>query len=88
MSGWLKRNPLSVVIGWAASVLAVLIVLQGSGVLHGQVAHYVDVAVGILQIIITAYAKQHVTPVAAPHDNQGRSLVPVSMIENDRGVGR
>jgi len=76
MSGWLKRHPLSSLIAYATTVLAALIVLQGSGLLHGSAAHWVDVVAGILQVILTAYARQHVTPVAAPKDSYGRRLVP------------
>lgn len=79
MKAWLKRHPLSSLIAYATTVLGVLVVLQASGVLTGTVAHYVDVAAGILQVILTAYARQHVTPVAAPKDAAGRKLVPVSM---------
>lgn len=88
MTGWLKRHPLSSLVAYATTVLAVLVVLQGSGALTGTAAHYVDVAAGILQVVLTAYARQHVTPVAAPKDASGRRLVPVGMIENDGGVGQ
>lgn len=84
MSGWLKRHPLSSLIVYATTLLAVLVVLQGSGILTGTAAHYVDVAAGILQVILTAYARQHVTPVAAPKDAAGRKLVPASMTPQSR----
>lgn len=79
MGGWLKRHPLSSLIAYATTVLGVLVVLQASGVLTGTAAHWVDTAAGVLQVILTAYARQHVTPVAAPKDAAGRKLVPVSM---------
>jgi hypothetical protein len=79
MKGWLKRHPLTSLIAYASTLLGVLIVLQGSGVLHGRPAQWVDAAAGALQVILTAYAKMHVTPVAAPKDAAGNKLVPVSM---------
>lgn len=88
MSGWLKRHPLSSLIAYATTVLGVLVVLQASGVLTGRAAHWVDATAGVLQLILTAYARQHVTPVAAPKDSAGRRLVPVGMIKNDGGVVR
>ena len=78
MGSWLKRHPLSSLIAYATTVLAALVVLQGSGLLTGKVAHWVDVAAGILQVLLTAYARQHVTPVAAPKDAAGRKLVPAT----------
>lgn len=71
-----KRFPLATLITWGTTVLAVLIVLQASGVLTGTAAHYVDAAAGALQVVLTAYAKMHVTPVADPRDALGRKLVP------------
>lgn len=81
MINFFKKHPLSSLIAYAGVVLAALIALQGSGVLTGRVAHWVDAAVGIIQILLTAYAKQHVTPVAAPHDNYGNKLVPAPMAQ-------
>jgi hypothetical protein len=71
----IKRFPLAVLIGYTTTALAVLIVLQGSGVLTGTAAHWVDTAAGVLQVILTAYARSHVTPVANPKDAFGRRLV-------------
>jgi hypothetical protein len=73
-----QRYPLATVIGWGASLLVALLALQGSGVLTGPVAHWVDVAAAVLQVILTAYARQHVTPVVDPKDNEGRPLVPLN----------
>lgn len=81
MLKFFKRYPLATVIGWATTVLAVLVFLQSAHILTGAPAHWVDVAAGLLQILLTAYAKQHVTPVAAPHDNYGNRLVPVTMAQ-------
>lgn len=75
MSNFFKRYPLTTIIAWGTTLLAVLIVLQSSGVLTGTVARWVDVAAGVLQMLLTAYARQHVTPVVSPHDAVGRRLV-------------
>jgi len=79
LRGWLKRHPLSTLIGYATTVLAVLVYLQSAHILTGTTARWVDTAAGLLQILLTAYARQHVTPVAAPRDAAGRKLVPASM---------
>jgi hypothetical protein len=71
-----KRFPLTTLIAYGSTALAVLVVLQSSGVLTGTVAHWVDVAAGVLQVVLTAYARGHVTPVANPKDSLGRPLVP------------
>lgn len=79
MSGWLKRHPLSSLIAYATTLLAVLVFLQSAHILTGTAARWVDTVAGLLQILLTAYARQHVTPVAAPKDAAGRKLVPASM---------
>lgn len=76
MSNLIKRFPLTTLIAWGATVLAVLIVLQTSGLLTGTAARWVDAVAGALQVVLTAYARQHVTPVVAPKDAYGRKLVP------------
>lgn len=76
MTDFFKRYPLATIIGWAASLLALLVVLQGSGILTGPAAHYVDVAAAVLQVILTWWARGHVTPVVNPKDGEGRKLVP------------
>lgn len=80
MTNPFKTAPLATLVVLGTTVLGVLIVLQTSGLLTGTPAHYVDVAAGILQVMLTAYARMHVTPVADPRDNLGRELVPASMI--------
>jgi hypothetical protein len=85
MTGLFKRFPLTTLIAWGTTVLAVLIVLQGSGILTGTAAHWVDTAAGILQVVLTAYARRHVTPVADPKDNLGRQLVPAQLVPG-RGI--
>jgi hypothetical protein len=81
-----KRFPLTTLIAWGTTVLALLVVLQGSGLLTGQLAHWVDVAAGLLQVVLTAYARQHVTPLSAPKDAYGNRLVPAHMIKNNGGL--
>lgn len=78
MGDFLKRYPLATLITWAAGLLTLLVTLQAAGILTGQAAAYVNIAAGLLQVILTAYAKAHVTPVANPHDDQGRKLAPVT----------
>lgn len=75
-----KKYPLATLIAWATAVLAVLVTLQSTGVLTGTAAKWVDTAAGALQIVLTAYARMHVTPLAAPQDNLGRALVPANII--------
>jgi hypothetical protein len=79
-----KRFPLATLIAWGTTMLAVLVVLQASGLLTGTAAHWVDVAAGVLQMLLTAYARQHVTPVADPKDNLGRPLVPANLIPHTK----
>lgn len=85
MSGFFKKYPLATIITWGTTLLGVLIVLQSSGVLTGTVAQWVDAAAGFLQVVLTAYARQHVTPLAAPKDASGRRLVPLSSVRNPAG---
>lgn len=84
-----KRFPLTTLIAYGTTALAVLVVLQSSGVLTGTVAKWVDAAAGALQVVLTAYAKMHVTPLTAPKDASGRKLAPVSMRATavDRRIG-
>lgn len=74
-----RKAPIATLVTWGTTVLAVLVVLQTSGILTGSVARWVDLAAGALQVVLTAYARQHVTPVAAPKDSSGRPLVLASM---------
>lgn len=73
---WFRKFPLTTVIAWGTVVLGTLALVQGSGLLHGTAAHWVDVAAGFVQLVLTALARQHVTPLANPKDDQGRPLVP------------
>lgn len=72
-----KKAPIASLVAFGTTLLAILIVLQTSGVLTGTAAHYVDAAAGVIQLLLTAYARMHVTPVVDPHDNEGRQLVPL-----------
>lgn len=80
----LKRFPIASLIAWATTVLAVLVVLQTSGLLTGQAAQWVNLAAGALQVVLTAYAKSKVTPVANPKDDLGRKLVPQHLVPRSR----
>jgi hypothetical protein len=75
-----RKAPIATLVAWGTTVLAVLVVLQASGVLTGAAAHWADVAAGVLQVVLTAYARQHTTPVAAPKDDLGRPLVPANIV--------
>jgi len=71
-----KRYPLSTVIGWGLTVLAILVALQGAGILTGRAAATVNLIAAIVQIALTTIARQKVTPVIDPTDDAGRQLVP------------
>lgn len=77
MGDFFKRHPLSTVIGWATTALVVLVALQGSNVLTGKAADYVNTAVGVITVVLTAYARTKVTPVIEPRNDQGVRLTPV-----------
>jgi heme/copper-type cytochrome/quinol oxidase subunit 4 len=82
-----KKFPLATLAAWATTVLAVLIYLQSTGVLTGTAAHWADVIAGVIQVLLTLYARMHVTPVADPKDNLGRALVPAELVPG-RGITR
>jgi hypothetical protein len=82
-----KKAPIATLVAWAAVVLTVLVALQASGLLTGTAARWVDFAAGALQIVLTAYARQHVTPVADPKDDLGRPLVPEHLVPG-RGISK
>lgn len=81
MGNFFKRYPLATLIAYATAVLAVLTYLQGMHILTGPAARWVDLAAGAIQIVLTAYARMHVTPVANPKDNMGRDLVPAPFVK-------
>lgn len=71
-----KRYPLTTLVTWGATVLAVLAYLREMGYLTGSAARWAELAAGVLQLLLTLYARQHVTPVVNPKDDEGRQLVP------------
>lgn len=79
MGNFFQRYPLATVMGWGATVLTVLVALQGAGILDGRPAATINTVAAVLQIILTALARQQVTPVVNPKDNQGRRLVPTAV---------
>lgn len=72
-----KKAPVTTLITIMTVLLAVLVYLQGTGLITGQAAVWVGTAVGALQVLLGLYARSHATPVADPHDNDGRALVPL-----------
>lgn len=81
MTNPFKRFPLATLIAWGTAMLAVLVTLQSTGVLTGKAADWANAAAGALQVVLTAYARLHVTPVADPKDNLGRPLVVSKRIQ-------
>jgi hypothetical protein len=84
MGGFFKKYPLATLATWAASVLAALVLLQANGILTGTAAHYADLAAGVLQVLLTVYARSKVTPVVNPKDDLGRPLVPATLVPPPR----
>ena len=80
MRDFIKRFPLTTLIGYATTALAVLTYLQASGTLTGSAARWANLAAGLLQVLLTAYARSLVTPVANPKDDLGRQLVPAEIM--------
>ena len=77
MGNFFQRYPLATIVGWGTTVLAVLLYLREMGYLTGSAARWAELAAGVLQLLLTLYARQHVTPVVNPKDADGRTLVPV-----------
>lgn len=80
----IRKFPLATLVAWGTTVLAVLVYLQASGTLTGSAAHWADVIAGALQMLLTLYARTHVTPVADPKDDLGRPLVPANIVPPPR----
>jgi hypothetical protein len=87
-----KTAPVATLVSIMTALLAVLVYLQSTDLITGKAAAVVGLAVGVLQVLLGLYARQHATPVADPRDNAGRRLVPLgskpsrvdwSKIEND-----
>lgn len=77
MTNPFTKAPVATLITSATALLAVLVYLQGTGLITGAAAVYVGVAIGILQVLLGLYARSKATPVADPKDDQGRPLVPL-----------
>jgi hypothetical protein len=75
-----KEAPVAYLISIMTVLLAVLVYLQGTGLVHGQAATWLTTAVGILQVILGFAVRSKVTPVANPKDDLGRELVPASIV--------
>lgn len=84
MSNPFTKAPVATLITSATALLAVLLYLQGTGLITGAAAVWVGVAVGILQVLLGLYARSKATPVADPHDDLGRALVPAKLVPPPR----
>lgn len=76
MTNPFKTAPVATLISIMTALLAVLVYLQGTGLITGQAAVWVGVVVGVLQVLLGLYARSKATPVADPMDNNGNPLVP------------
>lgn len=78
MTNPFTKAPVATLITAMTALLAVLVYLQGTGLITGKAAVYVGVGVGVLQVLLGLYARSKATPVADPKDDLGRTLVPVT----------
>jgi hypothetical protein len=75
-----REAPVAYLISIMTVLLAVLVYLQGSGLVTGQAATWLTTAVGILQVILGFAVRAKVTPVVNPKDDLGRELVPAEIL--------
>lgn len=73
-----RKAPIASLLAVATVMLATLTTLQGTGLLHGKAAAWVDAVVGLLNVLLGLYARTHATPIDNPKDRAGRPLVPVA----------
>lgn len=71
-----KKSPVAFTTTTMTLLLAVLVYLQGTGLITGAAAAWIAAAVGVLQIVLGVLTRGSVTPVVAPMDNDGNALVP------------
>lgn len=84
MSNPFKKAPVATLISIMGVVLAAATYLQGTGLVAGKAGAWLDAAVGVIQLVLGLYARQHATPVANPKDALGRKLVPAVLIPPPR----
>lgn len=82
-----KEAPVAYLISIMTVLLAVLVYLQGTGLVTGTAATWLTTGVGLLQVILGFAVRAKVTPVAKPKDNLGRDLVPAHLVPG-RGATR
>lgn len=70
------KAPVATLVSVMTVLLAVLLYLQGTGLITGQAATWITLAIGILQVLLGLYARSKATPVADPKDDMGRQLIP------------
>lgn len=75
-----KEAPVAYLISIMTVLLAVLVYVQGTGLVVGQGAVWLTTVVGLLQVLLGLAVRAKVTPVVNPKDNLGRELVPASLI--------
>jgi hypothetical protein len=75
-----KEAPVAYLVTAMSVLLAVLVYLQGTGLVTGTAATWLTVAVGIIQVLLGFAVRAKVTPVANPKDNLGRRLVPAQIV--------
>lgn len=74
----IKQNPVAYLAGLVAVLTALDGTLTGLKVLSPTVGGWLGAAVAVLTAVLGAVTHGAVTPVANPHDNSGRPLVPLS----------
>lgn len=78
MKSW-KIEP----VRWASWLLALLIAVEtvneSAGLLPGTWTPWLLGAIGLLTLLLGGAVRERVTPTAAPRDDAGTPLVPISM---------
>jgi hypothetical protein len=72
-----RKRPVATLLSVATTLLTILTVLAGTGVLSGRAAAIVAAAIALLNLILGVKTHGQVTPLAAPRDAGGRPLVPL-----------
>lgn len=73
----LSSKPVATLVSVTSTLLGVLTVLAGTGVLSGRAAAWVAGGILVCNAVLGILAHGNVTPVAAPRARDGRRLVPM-----------